>query len=64
MLEYLYDHPIVTVNEVQELIGTTYPAANDLVAKFVDSKILTEITGQARNRKFMYDKYTRLFHEA
>ena len=62
-LEHLYQHPIVSVKEVQELIGTTYPAANDLVAKFVASSILTEITGQARHRKFMYQSYINLFHD-
>lgn len=55
--------PLVSVNEVQTLIGTTYAAANDLVAKFVASGILNEITGQARNRKFMYQSYINLFRE-
>jgi len=63
VLEHLYEHPIVSVNEVQELIGTTYPAANDLVAKFVESGIVEEITGQSRNRRFSYQSYIRLFHE-
>lgn len=63
VLEHLYEHPIVSVNEVQALIGTTYAAANDLVAKFVASRILNEITGQARNRKFMYQSYINLFRE-
>jgi len=63
VLEHLYEHPIVSVNEVQTLIGTTYAAANDLVAKFVASSILNEITGQVRNRKFMYQSYINLFRE-
>ena len=63
VLEFLYEHPIVSVNEVKELIGTTYPAANDLVAKFVDSGILSEITGQSRNRRFMYISYIDLFRD-
>jgi Fic family protein len=63
VLEYLYRHPIVSVNEVQALIGTTYPAANDLVSRLVDSDILREITGQARNRKFQYDSYVQLFRD-
>jgi Fic family protein len=63
VLEHLYVHPIVSVNEVQELIGTTYQAANDLIAKLVESGILREITGQARNRRFMYGRYIELFHE-
>jgi Fic family protein len=63
VLEHLYEHPIVSVKEVQALIGTTFPAANDLVSKFCDNGILEEITGQTRNRKFSYQSYIRLFHE-
>ena len=64
VLEYLYEHPIVSVNEVQALIGTTYPAANDLVSRLVDVGILDEVTGQARNRRFNYGSYIDLFNEA
>lgn len=63
VLEYLYEHPILSVNQVRELIGTTFPAANDLVARLVSNGILDEVTGQARNRRFMYQKYIRLFDE-
>lgn len=63
VLEHLYDHPILSVNDVQELTGTTYPAANDLVARMVNADILREFTGQARNRKFIYQSYIQLFHE-
>lgn len=63
VLEHLYEHPIVSVNEVQDLTGTTYPAANDLVARMVDRDILREFTGQARNRRFSYQSYINLFHD-
>ena len=63
VLEHLYVHPIVSVNDVQNLIGTTYPAANSLVAKFAESGILQEITGHARHRRFMYQRYINLFHD-
>lgn len=63
VLEYLYEHPIVSVNEVQELIGTSYPAANDLVGRLVDGDILHEFTGQARNRRFIYQRYIQLFND-
>jgi Fic family protein len=62
VLEHLYEHPIVSVNEVQGLIETTYPAANDLVARMVDIGVLREFTGQARNRRFIYQTYIQLFH--
>jgi Fic family protein len=63
VLEWLYERPIVSVNEVRGLTGTTYPAANQLVERLVSTGILTEITGQARNRRFRYDAYVRLFDE-
>lgn len=63
VLEHLYKQPIISVHNVQELIGTTYPAANGLVARMVDSGILREYTGQARNRRFIYQGYVDLFHD-
>ncbi len=62
VLEYLYEHPIVSVNEIQKLLGTSYQSANDLISKMSQSAILTEVTGQARNRRFMYQSYIALFH--
>jgi hypothetical protein len=49
------------VNEVRELIGTTYPAANQLVERMTEAGILIEATRQTRNRRFRYDAYVRLF---
>jgi Fic family protein len=59
--EALFHRPIVTVAAVQELTGTTFAAANQLVARMTRMGILTEITGYARNRRFQYDEYVRLF---
>jgi Fic family protein len=63
VLETLYKRPIVSVNEVRGLIGTTYPAANQLVDRMAQIGILTEMTGQVRNRLFQYAPYIRLFNE-
>lgn len=64
VLEYIFSHPVASVDDVQELIGTTYPTANSLVARLVEYGILREFTGQARNRAFIYQSYLELFHEA
>lgn len=64
LLEWLYERPIVSVNEVQDLIGTSYPAANALVSRMEDHGILREITGQRRNRRFRYEDYVHLFVDA
>jgi Fic family protein len=61
VLEHLYERPIVSVNEVRDLIGFTYTAANQLVDRMVEIGVLEEITGQARNRRFRYGAYISLF---
>ncbi|MHB8202867.1 MAG: Fic family protein [Desulfomonilaceae bacterium] len=63
VLENLYQRPVMSTNDVKKLIGTSYPAANQLVAKLVDRGILNELTGNVRNRKFRYDGYINLFDE-
>lgn len=49
------------MREAQELTGTGFAAANQLVARMTDLGILREITGNARNRRFRYEPYVRLF---
>jgi Fic family protein len=63
ILQYLYEHPIVSATEVQGLIGTTFAAANQIVQRLVDAGILSEITGQARHRRFRYQPYVELFSD-
>ena len=63
VLESLFDRPIVTVKQVAEVTGTTFAAANSLVVRLVEIGILIEITGNARNRRFIYEEYVGLFAE-
>ncbi|MDX2272651.1 MAG: Fic family protein [Cyanobacteriota bacterium] len=63
VLEFLFDRPIVTVSDVQSLTGTTYSAANTLVSKLADLGVLIEMTGYARNRRFQYAPYIKLFSD-
>jgi Fic family protein len=63
VLESLFDRPIVSVGDVEKTTGTTYAAANNLVARLEEIGILVEITGYARNRRFKFDPYVRLFEE-
>ncbi len=57
----LTTEPVATVSEIQAITGTSYVAANQLVARFVDMGILDEITGYRRNRRFQYGPYVRVF---
>jgi Fic family protein len=63
VLESLFDRPIVAVNDVQKMTGTTYAAANSLVSRLVKLDVLSEMTGYARNRRFRYAPYIALFSD-
>lgn len=61
VLERLYEQPIVSVEQVQAITKTSFPAANNVVHRMVEAGILHEITGGARNRRFLYRPYLNLF---
>ena len=63
VLEHIYEHPIVSVGDVRLLTGTTYTAANNLVARMAGCGILREFTGRTRHRRFRYQNYIDLFHD-
>jgi len=44
--------------------GTTFPAANDLVARLAKYGIIQEITGNKRNRVYRYEPYIALFNDS
>lgn len=61
LLEHLYKRPTLNVNAAKDLLGISYPNANNLVEKFRTGGILFEVTGNARNRQFLYTPYIDLF---
>lgn len=61
LLQYLFKKPVVHVNQVKELTNSSFKTANDLVTEFVNAGILKEMTGQSRNRVFVFDEYIKLF---
>lgn len=63
LLEHIYSRPVVSVDDVQKLIGATYSTANNLIARLVEHNILHEFTGQVRNRAFRYQSYIDLFRD-
>ncbi len=61
LLGYLFKKPVIHVNHVKDLTQSTYKTANDLVTSFVEAGILKEMTGQSRNRVFVFEEYLKLF---
>lgn len=61
--EYMFQHPVVSVNEIKKLLNVTYSAANTVVARLERIGILKEFTGRTRNRRFIYSAYMDLFDQ-
>lgn len=61
LLQQLFIKPVIQVKQVQSLTGNSYKAANELINDFVNVGVLKEMTGQNRNRVFVFDDYLKLF---
>ncbi len=63
VMDQLFDHPLITVATVREWLNCTPAGANSLVGRLAKIGLLREVTGFARNRRFRFDPYLRLFEE-
>ena len=62
LMRQLYARPVIDVKGVQNLLGTSTNTAAALIDDFVSHGILTEATGQRRNRLFLFERYIAMFH--
>lgn len=60
LLEHLFRRPVISVGDAAEVLGSSFPPANSLVGSFAKLGLLTELTGQRRNRFFRYQPYVDL----
>ena len=62
LMEKLYSNPIIdSISDVARFLGVTIKVANNLVNDLQNKGILKEITGNSRNRIFVFIKYLDLF---
>lgn len=61
LLQRLFERPTITVNQAKDLLQVSFKSANDLINEFVRVGILKEMTGQNRNRIFVFEEYLALF---
>ena len=52
LLDYLFEHPLISVRMAQELLKCSYVTAGNVVQEFKRLGIMEEITGRQRNRLF------------
>lgn len=61
LMRYLYERPVIDIKAVCRLLNTVPNTAGALVNDLVKHGILSEITGQQRNRLFVFHDYLTLF---
>jgi Fic family protein len=62
LLDYLFEHPLVSVKLVEQHLDCSYVKANTLVMQFERIGLLQETTGGKRNRRYRFNPYLKLFH--
>ncbi|MCB5263113.1 MAG: Fic family protein, partial [Candidatus Cloacimonetes bacterium] len=55
--------PVTSVKEAEDSLEISYTTANDLINSLVEMNILEEMTGNSRNRVFIFRRYVDTFGE-
>ncbi|BBB12507.1 Fic family protein [Sphingopyxis sp. FD7] len=63
LMRYLYGQPVTDVKAVTTLLDTTTNTAASLINDMVELGVLVEMTGQRRNRLFLFHDYLDLFRK-
>lgn len=61
LIRHLYQRPVVDVKQIAQLLDTTPNTAGALVDDLMKHGVLVELTGQQRNRMFVFYDYLALF---
>lgn len=61
LLESLYNHPVTNLSMAVEAMGKSRQTAHKALNKFTELGLLKEVTGQSRNRVYLYQPYIELF---
>ncbi|MCK4905921.1 MAG: Fic family protein [Spirochaetes bacterium] len=61
LLRYLFSKPLINAQDVSDVIGLTPATANSIIRDFEKLNILNEITGNSRNRMFVFSRYLNIF---
>jgi Fic family protein len=61
LMRHLYARPVIDVKYVTKLIASSPNTASALINDLVAHDVLVEITGQRRNRLFVFHEYIALF---
>ena len=63
VLNALRQRPVLTLNHLRDVHGLTFPTAGKAMNSLITLGIARELTGQRRNRVFVYDAYLNVLNE-
>ena len=63
LISHLYEHPAVTIHQAMDVLNIQFNPARNLISTLTDMGILKEITGQRRNRIFLFEPYFNIFSD-
>lgn len=63
VIEHLYQRPVTDAKTVSMIIGKTMTPTYNLIGELEKRKILREITGNDRDRVYVFDEYINLFNK-
>lgn len=63
LLDYLFERPHLTINDVADHLKISYQGAKSLVNQFIKTEILKEITGKRRDKRYSYWEYLAFLSE-
>lgn len=60
-LDFLFEHPVVGVQELADGVACSYPTASKLLGRFDRMRVVRETTGGRYGRRYAFDPYIDLF---
>jgi Fic family protein len=63
LLNILFQNPVSTIDNAAKKCSLSYKAANDLVRIMQEKQMVEEMTGQSRNRIFIFKPYLDIFDD-
>jgi Fic family protein len=61
LMRHLYEQPVTDVKRAAQITGATINTVSALIKDLVSHGVLVEVTGQRRNRFFVFQEYLALF---
>lgn len=61
LIQSLFEDPFTSAEKASKTCSLSYKSANDLIAALIQKGYLKEVTGQSRNRIFVFEPYLAAF---